>query len=59
MHASTFFLVLRWSGTNFNIYGFFITAPILLFKYLYIMSIISTVLYILNKESKKNVLKKI
>ena len=30
------FLVLRWSGTNFNISGFFIAVPILIFEDLYL-----------------------
>ena len=49
-----FLLVLRRSGTNFNISGFFITVKILIFKDLY-MSILSTILYILN-NNKKNAL---
>ena len=47
------FLVLRWSGINFNISGFFITIPILIFEDLH-TSILSTILYILNKKAKKN-----
>ena len=46
-----FLLVLRRSGTNFNISGFFITVKILIFKDLY-MSILSTILYILNNNKK-------
>ena len=47
------FLVFRCSGINFNISGFFITIPILIFEDLH-TSILSTFLYILNKKAKKN-----
>ena len=46
------FLVLRWSGINFNISRFFIAAPILIFKDLQV-SMLSPILYILNKQTNK------
>ena len=46
------FLILRWSGTSFKISGYFITVPIIIFKDLQ-MSILSTILYILNKKNVK------
>ena len=51
-------LVLKRSGTHFNVSGFFITVSILTFKDLY-MSIISTTLYVLNKKKKKKKKKKL
>ena len=54
MHAYTFLVLrwFRWFGINFNISGFFITVPIIIFKDLQ-MSILSTISFILNKKVNK------
>ena len=48
----THFFSFKMTGTNFKIFGFFITVPIFIFKDLY-MSVLSTILYIQKQKNKK------
>ena len=48
----THFFSFKMTGTNFKIFGFFITVPIFIFKDLY-MSVLSTILYIQKQTNKK------